>query len=78
MGDIDELEKYALLGNDEYSESGDYLILAASRDYCYSDKFNKAVLKEIKRQVKNYQTNTTIVAREETYTRKYDELIWGE
>jgi hypothetical protein len=71
-----ELEVYTALMYNEMGEAGNLLIqLAGYHDYV-SEKFNKELLKELKRQLKNYQDHCRIVEYEETHVHKHEELEW--
>lgn len=73
-----DLQEYVEVDNTELGEACGYLLEASRYGYCYSNKFNKAVKREIKRQLKNYENNSQIVESTETRVATFRELEWKQ
>jgi len=71
------LEAYCTYEDDEHGEMVRALCLAAQYDYCMSDDFAKALIKQMEWELENYRKFCRIVKTEETYTREYVELEWN-
>jgi Tfp pilus assembly PilM family ATPase len=73
-----EYKEYIDLMNDEVGELGQILINASTYPSYMSETFQKALIKEIRRQLKFFKSHAKIVEREESVTsvEKYKELEW--
>jgi len=73
---IAKLEEYAGYVNDEYGEYC-YKLCALARDcYMMEQGLIKALREEIEARLSEFKSETRLVKKEETITRKYTELEW--
>ena len=71
-----ELEEYARLEGTEIGEMCRALLQMADCATYVTDKFADALAKEILEQLEMFQTQTSIVEKEETYTTTVKRLEW--
>ena len=71
-----EVEEYTLLQNDELGEGVGYLTYLVQYEYCFQDKFVKALVAELKSQLANFKKHSKIVTKTETKEYSWSELEW--
>ena len=72
----EQLEKYYSLEADSHSEAMELLCQLSNYPDYISDDLLGALVSEMKKELKNYTENCTIVIRPETFTHDVAELEW--
>ena len=74
----DKLREYADYHYDSYSEMINALCaLSQYPDYMNQDLWN-AVMRGMRAELKNYEENSQIVTRTETFTKEVQDLVWND
>lgn len=74
----DELRQYTELASDEWQESVDRLCSLVGYEYTYGESFNKALLIELRSQLKYIRKAAKIEEVTETQTYTTKKLIWND
>ena len=72
----DELIRYAQLDGTEWGEAMELLIQLSERLDYVSDELSAMIQKEINDSLAYVKANAEIIETEETFTRKYSDLVW--
>ena len=72
----DKLLKYCDHEGDEHGEFVRYLVSVSGYPYCMTQEFCDALVKEMKRELENYEEHCRIVESEQTHTYTVTELEW--